>query len=101
MNLFSALDQYATPRAPEQVADLDFICTIKTSRAGKQIMLCSIDPAPQAAIDQAIKAGFPLFVASEIAQMIDIDAVTLDSIIVAKTIAPGCRVDQVIKDSAA
>ena len=100
MDLFSALNQYTTPRAPEPL-EPDFICTIKTTRAGKQIMLCTVDPAPQEAIDQALKAGFPLFVASEIAQMVDIDAATLDAILLAKTQFPGCRVEQVIKDSAA
>ena len=100
MDLFSALDKYDTPRPPEPAAD-DFICTIKTTRAGKQIMLCSIDPAPTSAIDQAIKAGFPLFVASEISKMVDVDAETLDAILLAKTEFPGCRVGDVIKDPAA
>ncbi len=100
MDLFSALDQYDTPRTPEPVADLDFVCTIKTTRAGKQIMLCTIDPAPLPAIDLAVKSGFPLFVASEIAQMVDVDAVTLDAILTAKTEFPGCRVSRIIKDHA-
>ena len=96
MNLFSALDQYDTPRKP---VIPDFICTIKTTRAGKQIMLCSIEPPPQSAIDQALSAGFPLFVASEIAKMVDVDAATLDAILLAKTEFPGCTIDQVIKDA--
>ena len=99
MDLFSALDQYDTPRQPEW-EPLEFICTIKTTRAGKQIMLCTIDPAPPAAIDIALKAGFPLFVASEIAQMVDVDTDTLDAILLAKTQFPGCRVEQVIKNTA-
>ena len=102
MDLFSALDKYDTPRrSDEKPVDLDFICTIKTTRSGKQIMLCTIDPAPQAAVDLATEAGFPLFVASEIAKMIDIDAETLDAILLAKTEFPGCRVDDVIKGAAA
>ena len=100
MDLFSALDQYDTPRHAEPPMG-DFICTIKTTRAGKQIMLCSIDPAPAEAINQAMSAGFPLFVASEIAQMVDIDAETLDAILLAKTEFPGCRVEQVLKDTSA
>jgi len=95
MDLFAALDQYDTPR---EAFSPEFICTIKTSRSGRQIMLCSVDPAPKAAVDQAVKAGFPLFVASEIAQMADIDAATLDTIVLVKTEFPGCRVEQVLRD---
>jgi len=96
MNLFSALDQYDTPRMAEPAA-LEFVCTLKSTRSGKQIMLCSVDPPPQSAVDQAMKAGFPLFVASEIAEMVDIDAQTLDAILLAKTEFPGCRVEEVLR----
>lgn len=95
MNLFDSLKKYdvpVTPAAPE------FICTIKSTRAGKQIMLCSVDPAPQTAIDQATKSGFPLFVASEIAQMVDLDQKTVELVLSAKTEFPGCRVEAIIRD---
>jgi len=95
MSLF-ALDEYYTPTAP--AADPEFICTIKSSRIGKKLMVCSISPAPQAALAIAAKAGLPLFVGSEIEQMRDIDNATLDSIVAAKIVAPGCRVVDLVQE---
>ena len=94
MGLFDSLKKYDEPG---QRQNHEFICTIKTTRSGRQIMLCSVEPPPKGAVDQATKAGFPLFVASEIARMVDLDPKTVDSILVAKTAAPGCNIDEIIR----
>ncbi len=99
-NLFAQLQQYdVRPADPAPADDSDFVVTLKNTRSGVPIMVCTVDPPPQAAIDRASVADVPLFVAREIELMRDLDSVTIDSIITAKRVFFGCDIKDIIRDS--
>lgn len=97
-NLFAQLQQYdVQPSAP--VDEPAFVVTLKNTRSGVPIMVCTVDPPPQSAIDGAVAADVPLFVKREIDMMRDLDPVTLDAIITAKRVYPGCDIQDILRDS--
>jgi len=101
-NLFAQLQQYDVAPAPKPSPVDDgpgFVVTLKNTRSGVPIMVCNIDPPPQEAVDRAVAADVPLFVGREIQLMRDLDPITVDSIITAKRVFPGCDIKDIIKDS--
>lgn len=105
MSLFDGiLDQYdtpaAAPAAPAPVVkpvDIPYVVTITRASGGQRIMICSTDPAPRAAIDEARRAGVALFTLAEIPlmrQIVAADPAGLDAIISAKRTFPGSHISQ-------
>ena len=102
MSLFDGiLDQYDPPAPP--VAERGYVVTITRASGGQRIMICSADPAPRAAIDEARRAGCPLFTIAEIPlmkQAVAADQLFLDHIISAKCTFPGAHISQFISEGA-
>ncbi len=102
MSLFDGiLDQYDTPAEPVPVSvpdvDIPFTVTIKMASNGQRIMICSTDPAPRTAINEARKEGVALFTLAEIPLMksaVAADPRFLDHIIAAKRTFPGAHISQ-------
>lgn len=93
VSLFDQLDQYDTPADPQAETKPDYLLTIKKTKGGHDIMICTADPIPQAAIDEAAAAGLPLFSPSEIAKLSGADSATVESTIAAKLAIPGSSVE--------
>lgn len=100
----SEFDTPVSPPAPKKEADADYhIISIKKTSNGKEILLCTTDPAPPEAIEESKKLKLPLFTVEEIFPMRAAaakDPGFIDRIIDVKTVFPAARVKRFREASA-
>ena len=98
MGLFDLHHEPAPAPEPTPAPPADepgFVVTIKNTRNGQPLMVCTVEPPPQAAIDQAKAAGLPLFGPSEIQRLAGADQATVDQAIAVKLTMPGASIESV------
>jgi len=74
----------------------EYIVTIKPTRSGRKIMVCTAQITPQSVIDEACAKGLPLFNGGEIAIMRDCLPEMVEQIMKVKLEFPGCTVQQIL-----
>ena len=102
MSLFNQLQQYDTPATePTLEPQQEYTVVIKQTQTGQQIMICTVEPAPQHVIDQAIAQNLPLFVPSEINNLAGANPEAVRAVIMAKLTMSGSTITKHTEDSAA
>ncbi|MCP3177279.1 hypothetical protein MJO47_09230 [Desulfuromonas sp. KJ2020] len=86
------------PQVPEPEKQPELLVKLTKTRAGHDIYLCTIHPAPQHVIDQAAAEDIPLFTAPEIARMRDCLPEMVDHVLSVKRVFPGAVVEEIINE---
>jgi hypothetical protein len=90
------LCQDSPPEAGDKPRPL--LTHIKKTRSGRDILVCSVHPAPAEALEFAVKQGLALFTPQEIEVMRGCSSDLVDKIIEVKTIFPGADVAKVMHE---
>ena len=97
-SLFDQLNKYDDRPQAQQPAPIPFTCVVKKTRAGRDLMLCSVEPFPIEAIQRAEREGLPLFGPSELAKLSNLDADSVDAILLSKEIFTGATVERCLRE---
>jgi len=96
--LFDQLTKYDNQPAPAADVAPAFTCVIKQTRAGRDLMLCSVEPFPAEAINRAEREGLPLFGPGELARLANLDQQSVDAILLSKQIFTGATVERCLRE---
>lgn len=80
------------PKRPE------YLLTIRQTKAGHDIMVCTVHPAPPAAVTEAAEKGLPLFTGVEIQRMRQCPPEVVPYIMETKRVFPGSTVESIINN---
>ena len=80
------------PKRPE------YLLTVRQTKSGTDIMVCTVHPAPPAAIAEAAEKGIPLFTGVEIQRMRQCLPEVVPYIMEVKRVFPGSSVESIIND---
>jgi hypothetical protein len=94
MSLFDL--QLPEPETSTPLPQTDYVVTLKTTRTGRPIMVCTAPIAPPEVVAEADAKGLPLFTAGEIVKMRDCLPEMVEQILAAKRTFPGCTVQQIL-----
>jgi len=89
----------AVPARP--ATNKEYLVTMRQTKSGADIMVCTCDPAPEDAIAEAAAKRLPLFTGREIREMVKCPPEMVDHILEAKRVFPGCNVEKIINEGAA
>lgn len=98
LSLFDAPKTDPFPPKATEPAQVPFTVHIKKTRSGRDILVCTVQPAPDSALKMAADQGLALFLPREIELMRGCPSDLVDKIIEIKTIFPGADVAKVITD---
>lgn len=97
LSLFDTSKPSAAAGPSEPIAPL--LTRIKKTRSGRDILVCSIHPIPDEALQVADKQGLAIFSPVEIEIMMDCHPTLVDKIIETKIVFPGANVEDVIQEA--
>lgn len=92
MSLFERQPVIEHPPEPKA----DYVVTVKQTRTGRDIMVCTAATLPTEVIAEAAAKGLPLFTGNEIMRLRDCDPEMIEQILAVKTTFPGATVMQII-----
>lgn len=74
----------------------EYLLTIRQTKGGMDIMVCTVHPAPAAAVAEAAEKGLPLFTGVEIQRMRQCPPEVVPYIMETKRVFPGSSVESII-----
>ena len=95
LSLFDTPVEQPPVETPPAQVDISALVRIRRISTGQQILLSTVHPAPQSALDEADRLGLPLFTVNELpamkqfAQMLPEE---MDKLLAIKQTWPGCTV---------
>ena len=89
----------AAPVAVEPKPEPRYLVTLRQTKTGKDIMVCTVHPAPPEAIAEAAEKNLPLFTAPEIRIMSTCLPEMVDHILEAKRVFPGITIQSIIDET--
>lgn len=98
LSLFDAPKADPIPEKATDPAQEQLIVHIKKTRSGRDILVCTVQPAPDSALKMAAEQGLALFFPRDIELMRGCPADLVDKIIEIKSIFPGSDVSEIIHD---
>jgi hypothetical protein len=101
LSLFDVPVPVVVAAAPLVAAVQGYLVTMRQTRSGKDIMVCTVHPAPAGAIAEAAAKKLPLFTGPEIRIMATCLPEMVDHILEAKRVFPGITIQQIINEGAA
>lgn len=89
------------PEASPAPAEPRYLVRFRKTRAGHDILLCSVTPFPAEVLELAAKENLPVFSFADIEVMRDCDREIVDHVVAVKREFPGAVVEAIIQEGRA